>query len=565
VGRELKTPTELLNEIERFRAGSDGKSLAKACRQAQTAFRALIAAGDEPGDEWRSVVRAAMQSLGGQGNPALRSMADYDHRRYGPFLAISNEGEGAPVIKDAAIATAKALALPSPPSPHTLGIAIDGERLGGVGEVVIGPSEFEEIWFNAVDRLLMTTNVGSRANLRVYQKAPVLKAGAGDFATVLAAATTELSSLLKPFREAPGGARPLAVSISFAVSNLTRAQQIELLRALRALACEGDATLPGGYDVALHADIRKGGATALREAIGVAGEAGLQSVVIHGDSRSEVDTLLSAPGLLNCLSGEELEPIEHLAEEKGVHLVPQNQVDADTVARHIWSALSTARSMGFDLGKYGLYPLTLEEADAVVARVAPWFSDWSAAPVFYVDQGIVAWGKLYRAAEGLELWLRRLAVHKIRLVLIDTVDKSMGWKLLRKDGDAKGLLTVEEIVRIKALGDQLNIKIMWAGGIEAEHAYELGRAGVFGIYVTTAVCDVGPVFGDYVNDAALASVKRPNRQKILNVKTMLEAGFFSSPAAKRLPAALRERLKDAGTDVAKLNAVLGELWKAWWN
>lgn len=40
---------------------------------------------------------------------------------------------------------------------------------------------------------------------------------------------------------------------------------------------------------------------------------------------------------------------------------------------------------GLELGKYGLFPLTLEEQDKVVADVQGWFADWCAAPAYYVD------------------------------------------------------------------------------------------------------------------------------------------------------------------------------------
>jgi hypothetical protein len=41
--------------------------------------------------------------------------------------------------------------------------------------------------------------------------------------------------------------------------------------------------------------------------------------------------------------------------------------------------------MGLDLGKYGPFPLTMEEHDIVVGLIQQWFPDWSAAPVYYVE------------------------------------------------------------------------------------------------------------------------------------------------------------------------------------
>ena len=105
------------------------------------------------------------------------------------------------------------------------------------------------------------------------------------------------------------------------------------------------------------------------------------------------------------------------------------------------------------LGKYGLFPLTLEEMEKVVGKVQRWFPDWSAAPVYYVDQGLVTPTDVYyendRAA-GVAKWLEVMAKHEVRVVLIDTVDKSKGWKILRTGNDEKGLLSLEEIAGLDA-------------------------------------------------------------------------------------------------------------------
>src|SRR5262249_24075645 len=148
------------------------------------------------------------------------------------------------------------------------------------------------------------------------------------------------------------------------------------------------------------------------------------------------------------------------------------------------------------LGKYGLSPLTLEESEIVVKQVQQWFPDWPAAPVFYVDQGIIARSGVYvghNTAKGVAAWLRVMAKHKVEVVLIDTVDKSKGWKLFRTVDDPKGLLRPQQISRLAALGESLGIKVLWAGGITGRQAYELGKLGVFGIYVTTAAASAVPV------------------------------------------------------------------------
>ena len=68
---------------------------------------------------------------------------DYDCRRYGPFLGVSDDGDAADDICRAAWASPKATAL-TWASPITIGVAVDAERLGGVGEVVVGPAEYAD-------------------------------------------------------------------------------------------------------------------------------------------------------------------------------------------------------------------------------------------------------------------------------------------------------------------------------------------------------------------------------------------------------------------------------------
>ena len=56
-----------------------------------------------------------------------------------------------------------------------------------------------------------------------------------------------------------------------------------------------------------------------------------------------------------------------------------------------------------------------------------WFPDWPAAPVFYVDQGIISRTGVYvgrDTSKGVAAWLRAMAKHKVKVVLIDTVDKA---------------------------------------------------------------------------------------------------------------------------------------------
>lgn len=546
------------------------EALGDGYRSVLRAYRRIVASGEVPKESWRQLAYDGLAYLGGQSDRSTASLADYDHLTFGPFLAVSNEGRGAPTIRAAARATPKGVALAAGSTPLTLGVAIDGERLGGIGEVPVGRDEFAQIWFESVERLLMTTNVGSRANLRYYRRAPVVAVSAGGATTSLSKAKAELASAVEPFLKAPGGSRPITVFLDVSSVDRPLAEQVAILKALESSLTEGGRSasplLQLGLYVAITGD-EAGQAMALA-GVELADRAGLRRIAVDGVVRKEADAAISLPGLLQYFPPPHLSALLDAANRRGIAIESVNQVDADTVAREVWSCLNTARAMGFDLGKYSLYPLTLEQSEEVVSQVQPWLADWSAAPVFYVDQGIVSRDGVYVGSSvvaGVEAWLRMVARHKVRLILIDTVDKSLGWKLVKSNGDAKGLLAIEEIERLNKLGMALGVKIMWAGGIEPDHAYQLGKLGVFGIYVTTAVCDPAPVETDYYRrDPSLAASKNPDLQKIADVKTLLEAGFFVSSTV-RLPQDVRREIEQARMDTTALASILPGAWRALWS
>src|SRR4029453_15450769 len=99
------------------------------------------------------------------------SLATYDSEHFGPLFAVSDEGSAGETIVNAAYASAKAKAL-WPIDPVTLGVALDGERMTSAGEVPIGPPEYEDLSAAAAGRLLLTTNVGVRVNVRLTQQLP---------------------------------------------------------------------------------------------------------------------------------------------------------------------------------------------------------------------------------------------------------------------------------------------------------------------------------------------------------------------------------------------------------
>jgi hypothetical protein len=110
---------------------------------------------------------------------------------------------------------------------------------------------------------------------------------------------------------------------------------------------------------------------------------------------------------------------------------------------------------------------------------------------------------------------------------------------------------------------------MWAGGITAEQAIQLGELGIFGLYVTTSVSEAAPVSGEYLGDPGLASEKRPTRAGIVNVKTLVEGGFLAkrlSSLSRQTPEiqALVEKIGQARQDTQALAKILPDAWRAWW-
>jgi hypothetical protein len=549
----------------------DEQRLYDAHRTVLRGYRALVGSGTEAGKGWAAPVNAALHYLGGDSDQHSRSLRYYDHHRYGPFLGVSDDGDSAEAIRRAALDSPKVAALGrGKTEPYTTGVALDAERLGGVGEVPVGPGEFADIWRECVDRTLMTTNIGGRCHLWLYRLTPLVEIPDGDSEAALAKAKAGLADAFKPFLKTPGGkARVLTAFVEFPLhSERPVQQQRELLAALQHYVRSGEITAPDVHHLGLCVRIgweTKGADAAIR-AIDLAEATGTGTVAIDGVVRKEADRVGSFPGLLNYLPPDDLARVFAHAEEKKVRVRPRRQVDPDTVARSIWSTLNTARNMGLDLGKYGLFPLTMEECDIVVGLIQQWFPDWSAAPVCYVEQAITHRMRVYgdndRAA-ALETWLKMVARHKVKVVLIDTVDKAAGWKILRSDNDAKGLLDAKEIERLSALGEKLGIKVLWAGGITLPQAQLFGKLGAFGIYVTTAAAEAVAVTKKYEHDRALPASKRPSYRGVRDVKTILEAGFLAERLKKAKPE-LAAEIARAGLDPGALEKILPAAWQAFW-
>lgn len=515
------------------------RALRDDARRVLRGFSDQRAAGGARSAAHRALAEAAFRIVGASADPTVRSVRDYDHDTYGPYLGVSDEGGAAEEIARAAAASPKARALGPEATALQVGLALDLERLGGVGEVVVGPDEYRDVWLSCDGRILLSTDVGTRVNVRNYLPPPRVTIGAGPWAEAAAKALALVLTAFKPFFETPDRApRPVVVVVEFDLDvRRSRAQRASALRALvdgveRARSA-GRIAASAIHRLALNVRIGWGrkGQTAAQDAVDLAREAGLTELTVDGVQSKAALRAGSLPGLLNYLPPGCVGPLLRHAKRRGVTIKPFDRVDADTVARGVWTTLFAARSMGLHLGKYALFPLTLEEGNRVVDHVNAWFEDWSAAPVFFAEQGLLTSDTVYAGRDwvkGLERWLDEMSQRNVRVVLIDTIDKSQGWKMLRSGKDKKGLLGPQQLARLVALAGSKKIKALWAGGITLPQAYEFGRLGVFGLYVTTAVSALRPVRGIYVDDPGMALRKQPTFDGVRRVKTLLEAGFLET-------------------------------------
>ena len=323
----------------------------------------------------RKLAASALDELGSQGEPNCVSLKQYDHVRYGSFLGISDEGSAAPAIRRAAFASPKMRVIGSA-DPIVVGIAHDAERLAAVGEVAIGPSEYREIRLECLGRILTSTNVGTRLNLRYYKRRPVIEIGDGSLNSLVAKAAAQAKDILEPFWHTPDNVpRPMTVFVRF-ITRIGPQRRLAILNMLADTFRKGDFCNPECHQLGLVVSARRGhrGLRAARTAIDLAKEANLAEVAIDGTFLKEAEDKISMPGLLNYFSPEQTTELLQYAAAKGIPISPRNRVDPDTVARNIWSGLLVARNMGLELGKYGLFPLTFAELDEVIGMVQGWFS-----------------------------------------------------------------------------------------------------------------------------------------------------------------------------------------------
>ena len=379
-------------------------------------FRLNKAGAELAGKDGKTLLALAQEvimKLGGVVDPNSISLKDYEHHLHGPYLGVSDEGSAASIIRRAAFSSPKLRVLGAAP-PIQVGVAHDAERLVAVGEVAVGPEEYRDIILQCHGSILTSTNVGTRLNLRYYKLQPVIIVPHGSFATVMAAAKENLRSLVQPFWHTPGGVpRPVTLLLAFAPG--TRfSRRLKILRELQKVMAPGDFCDPQVHHLGLLARVgpgKKGVKTVLAN-LELAAMAGVTIVAVRGVVQEEAADKISMPGLLNYFSAEQVNLLLKYAREKNLLVVPKNRVDPDTVARNVWSPLQAACNMGLALGKYGLFPLTIEESSEVMGLIQSWFADWSAAPVFYVDFPIVGRRQVYteeKVVAGAKEWLDEVA------------------------------------------------------------------------------------------------------------------------------------------------------------
>lgn len=556
--------TELERAIERAAADRDARAVAAGWRAVLDHFFEVSGSRPDPEpaageDDYRrlwELARLAMANLGGQAEPALQTLADYDPARYGPMLGVSDEGSATAAIRHGALAAPKAVAL-GRCTPLTLGIAHDAERLGAVGEVAVGPDEFATIRLAARGRVLTTTNVGTRVNLRLFLDPPEVRVRPGG----VEKAVEQLEASFAPFFHTPSGrARSLTVLVRFDPKVPAR-QQKAALSHLQAAVAAGTFCNPKRHCLGLFINpgLGKKAAARVRAGIDLATAAGVGEVAVAGlhDDRFE--------------PGELAEILKYAAGQK-VKVGPRDRVDPQTTARHVWTGLAMARNMGLELGKYGLVPLTFEDQKEVIARIQYWFPTWCAAPVYYIDYPLVTRTDVFaedRLTQGIRRWLEMVGKLGVRVVLIDTAKKSQKRYILKDSpDDARGFLTAGEITALTAFAGEQGVKALWAGGITVPQAYTFGRLGVFGVYVTSAAASLVPLGRKERRDPFLVGLREPQPGAIARVKLLLEAGFLAGRGANQLAAGAEALLAAVAAKdepaIARAEAALHpEVVRAW--
>jgi hypothetical protein len=490
-------------------------------------------------------------------------LADYDSDQYGPLFAVSDEGSAGPVILDAALSSAKAAAGAS--SPSRLGVILDGERMTSAGEVPIGPPEYGALSAGAAGQLLLTTNVGTRINVRLTGQLPEFPALEKSAEAVIAAFHQFLDT---PDRRP----RPLTVRLQVDPgADCTRLAA--LVRKLDEARKKGEIGPPDTHQLSILVSFKEEIATDAQleqsEAIiAAAADLGFPEVAIDGAQLPYARRRWGAQGLLNVLSVPASSRLLRFATARGVRLRPRYQVDVDSAARTIWTGLEAARASGFDAGKYGLLPLTLEEQAQVIELITQWTSGWTAIPAFYVDTPLVTATEVFDVGQcemAARRWLKAVRGAGATTVLFDAPDRVNPRRLVHGSDSPDGVLTPDQIEALRDYSELLGVKILWSGGITAAQAFDLARRRVFGIFSTSSTAAKIAVTAQFQQDPRLAAENEPTEFGVRRMHAIIQGGFLSSRIRELHDGLAREletsttNLVARGGEAAKSQAALETL------
>ena len=503
-----------------------------------------------------------------------RLLAEYDSDTYGPLFAVSDEGSAGSLVVDAAYASAKAAADPSVDRLQ-LGVILDGERMTSAGEVPIGPPEYSQLSGAAAGRLLLTTNVGVRVNVRLTKRLPEFPARPSSINAIVAA--------FRPFVDTPNGLlRPLTVHLLVEGTDFTElGALVEEVKAARASGHIGPPDVHGlALLVVFDDEITTGSQlTQIEAAITAADQVRISEVTIDGAELPYARERWGGQGLLNVLSVQALNQLLGVADPLRVRLSPRYHFDVDSAARTVWTGLHAARTNGFDAGKYGLVPLTLEQQLEVIEIVTRWTTGWTAIPAFYVDTPLVTATKVFdidQCERAARLWLKAARGAGATIVLFDAPDRVTPRKLVKADDSPEGVLTIEQIRDLAEYAKLLGVSILWSGGITAPQAFELSQLGVHGIFSTSSTATKVAVTAEFDDDPQLASENEPTQFGIRRMHAVIQSGFLISRLRESHPD-LADALHAAGTalitasaatdqqdKLRSLNPILIHGWRELW-
>lgn len=510
----------------------------------------------------------------------------YDGRRYGPLLGVSDEGSAGEVIAAAAQGAAKARALGAPDAA-AIGVTIDGERMTSAGEVPIGPDEYKEVVSAAFGRTYCTTNVGVRVNTRIYQPLPEFRVQKG--ADGVPALAEQILARFEPFLGQTGG-NPRRLTVRLVIDQDVSE---DVLKQLVTTVDTARAERKRISDASVHRlslllifenEINAGrDLDAIKRALRTASSLGIGELAIDGEVLEPARRRLSVTGLLNVLSPSTLQVLLNEAKRLRVRLAHRYAVDDETAARTVWTGLHTARTYGMSAAKYGLVPLMLEDQKQIVRMVASWTQGWTAIPAFYVDTPLLSETDCYdetRCAEAAELWMKTVSEAGAKVVLVDSPDRITPRRLIRPDQrlpDDPGVLTLAEITRLHDFSEKLGLKVLWSGGITPLQAYELAKLGVGGIFTTSSTAERIAVGAVLERDPQLPFENEPTDGGVRRIHALIQAGFLAGALgeaplvqqieenAQKLLAAIGARQRDEIIGaVAVLDQLLIDGWKEHW-